>query len=125
MSLFGSDSHSDRVRDGVGSLSLVGRWSVIHDMRVGGKVVGEIEKGCISAIVVILDASDEDELSWIPIVMEGEGTGRAAATGHGSRVLGVGIEDGRGNGIIIVLPCRRTGLRVLPEGDHMNVMFTL
>ena len=59
------------------------------------------------------------------MVMEGEGTGRAVATGHGSRALGVGIEDGRGNGITVVLPCRRTGLRVLPEGDHMNAIFAL
>ena len=32
-------------------------------MRVGGEAVREVDEGRISAIVVILDAKDEDELS--------------------------------------------------------------
>ena len=63
VSLFGSDSHSDRVRDGLGLLSLADRLLVICDMRVGGEAVREVDEGRVSAIVVILDANDEDELS--------------------------------------------------------------
>ena len=92
------------------------QWNPVESSGVHVDYVGDGK-------VLILDANDEDEPSWIPIVTEGGGTGRAAAMGYGSRALRVGIEDGSGNGIIIVLPCRRTGLRVLPEGDHMNAMF--
>ena len=44
-------------------LSLADRLSVICDMRVGGEAVREVDEGRVSAIVVILDANDEDELS--------------------------------------------------------------
>ena len=49
---------------------------------------------------------------------------RVAATGHGSKALRVGTVEGKGYGITIVFPCKRTGLEVLPEGDHMKATFT-
>ena len=58
-----------------------------------------------------------------PLAMGIDGTGKAAATHHGNRALGVGTMDGRGHGIIVMLPCRRTGLKVLPEGDHIKAIF--
>ena len=57
------------------------------------------------------------------MVMGTAEAGRAAATGQGSKALGVGPVVDKGNVITIVLPCKRTGLRVLPEGDHINAMF--
>ena len=59
----------------------------------------------------------------MPVVVGTAEAGRAAATGQGSKALGVGPVVGKGNGITVVLPCKRTGLRVLPEGDHINAIF--
>ena len=87
-------------------------------------MAGDEDADCVSALVVILEANEEDELLGALIIAEIKGMGKVAAMGH-SRALGVGITDGRGYSIIIVLPCRRTGLKVLPEGDHMKAMFVL
>ena len=48
---------------------------------------------------------------------------KAAATGHGSKALGVGTAEGKGYGITVVFPCKRTGLKVLPKGDHIKAIF--
>ena len=70
----------------------------------------------------------EDRGAWdgpfVALVVMGTAeAGRAAATGQGSKALGVGPMVDKGNGITVVLPCKRTRLRVLPEGDHINAMF--
>ena len=72
---------------------------------------------------MILEANAAGELSKALIVVGIEGVVRVAVTGHGSKGLGVGSAEGKGYGIIIVFPCKRTGLRVLPEGDHMKAIF--
>ena len=95
----------------------------MRDMRVGGEADGDGGANCVSVLVVILEANEEDELLGTPTVADMEGMGKVAAMGHGSKALGVGIADGRGYSIIVVLPCRRTRLKVLPEGDHMKAMF--
>jgi hypothetical protein len=59
----------------------------------------------------------------VPVTVEIGGVGRVAATGQGSKALGVGPEGGRGYGITVAFPCKRTGLKVLPEGDNMNTKF--
>ena len=48
---------------------------------------------------------------------------RAIAMGQGNNALGVSPVGGKGQGITVVLLCRRTGTKVLPEGDHMKAMF--
>ena len=97
--------------------------SVILDMRDGGEMIkdGGVER--VSVVVVILEASDGGRLSEVPVAVGIGGVARVAATGHGNKALGVGTTEGKGYGIIVVFPCRRTGLRVLPEGDHMKAIF--
>jgi hypothetical protein len=75
-------------------------------------------------MTVILEVKDVwGELPVVCIVVGAGVMGRDAATGHGSRALGVGPVAGKGYGITVALPCKRTGLKVLPEGDHMNTTF--
>lgn len=76
-------------------------------------------------MLVILEANAAGELSNIHIVIGIEGVVRVAVTGHSSKALGVGSAEGKGYGIIIVFPCKRTELRVLPKGDHMKAIFML
>ena len=73
--------------------------------------------------VILEDRGALDEPLVVPVVGGTAEAGRAAATGQGSKTLGVGPVVGKGNGITVVLPCKRTGLRVLPEGDHINAIF--
>ena len=74
-------------------------------------------------MVILEDRDALDEPLVVPVVVGTAEAGRAAATGQGSKTLGVGPVVGKGNGITVVLPCKRTGLRVLPEGDHINAIF--
>ena len=73
--------------------------------------------------MVILEVNAAGELSEVLVVVGMEGGAKVAATGHGSKALGVGSAEGKGYGIIVVFPCKRTGLKVLPEGDHMKAIF--
>ena len=74
-------------------------------------------------MVVILEASDRSRLSKVPVAVGIGGVARVAATGHGSKALGVGTAEGKGYSITVVFTCKRTGLKVLPEGDHMKAIF--
>lgn len=73
-------------------------------------------------MVVVLEAKDDEELSKALVAAGVEGATRVAATGYGSRALGVGTAEGKGYGIIVVFSCKSTGLRVLPEGDHTKAI---
>ena len=121
--LFRLDRRSDKVKDGAGLLSLADRVSVIQDMRDGGEMIkdGGVER--VSAMVVILEASDRSRLSKVPVAVGIRGVARVAAMGHGSKALRVGTTEGKGYAITVVFPCKRTGLKVLPEGDHMKAIF--
>ena len=90
------DKQSDRVKDGIGSLSLANRSLVICGIRVGGGVVGDENVAWVSTGLVILEANAADELSEVLIVIGIEGVARVAATGHGSKALGVGSAKGKG-----------------------------
>ena len=114
----------DRVKDGVGSLSLADRSLVICDIRVGGGIVMDENVVLVSTALVILEANAAGELSEVLVVVGIEGGAKVAATGHGSKALGVGSAEGKGYSIIVVFPCNRAGLTVLPEGDHMKAIFT-
>ena len=72
---------------------------------------------------MILEVNAAGEFSEALVVVGMEGGAKVAATGHGSKALGVGSAEGKGYGIIVVFHCKRTGLKVLPEGDHMKAIF--
>ena len=58
---------------------------------------------------MILEANPAGELSEVLIVVGIEGVVRVAATGHGSKALGVGSAEGKGYAIIVVFPSKGLG----------------
>ena len=99
------------------------RLSVIRDIRDGDDLARGGDAGWASAGVVILETNDGSESSEVLVAVGIGGVVKAAATGHGSKALGVGTAEGKGYGITVIFPCKRTGLRVLPEGDHIKAIF--
>ena len=73
--------------------------------------------------MVILETNDGSESSEALVAVGMGGVAKVAATGHGSKALRVGTVEGKGYDITIVFSCKRTGLKVLPEGDHIKAIF--
>ena len=59
---------------------------------------------------MILEVNAAGELSKALVVVGMEGGAKVAATGHGSKALGVGSAEGKGYGIIVVFPPMAVGL---------------
>lgn len=90
----GSVNRDDNGFGGVGSVNRVARSIVIRDMRVGRVIAGgEDDKGTLT-LLVIREARDEDSSIATAEGVVLDGAGNVAATGQGSKALGVGPEGG-------------------------------
>lgn len=93
----------------------------MQDMRVGCVLAAGDDKGDESTLLEI-----REDKGMIVAAEGGTITaddGRLAATGQGSKALGTGVDGGKEYGKTVVFPGIRTGLKVLPVGDHMKAIF--